>query len=225
MWQDLIFSHNTHEDHQKRIDLIKKVRSELKMTIAIMLDTKGPEYRIKTFKNQKITLNDGDKFTFTTEDIVNNKKLKENTAGSINSRINRIKEEYTIEHEYIKDGCAELLSDFTYTAEDAKNGSIPNVRITISGSYLKSLRFKIALILKKSSGNKRRALPVAEEARRLLRSGRKKQARHANAQIFSGYRKPGTLFKNPCSKRARIFLRCFAAGRRTSPCRCFYDVP
>lgn len=66
----LNFSHNTHEDHQRRIDLVKKVRSELKMPIAIMLDTKGPEYRIKTFKNQKITLKDGDKFTFTTEDIV-----------------------------------------------------------------------------------------------------------------------------------------------------------
>ena len=66
----LNFSHNTHEDHQKRIDLVKKVRSELKMPIAIMLDTKGPEYRIKTFKNQKIILKDGDKFTFTTEDVI-----------------------------------------------------------------------------------------------------------------------------------------------------------
>ena len=66
----LNFSHNTHEDHQRRIDLVKKVRSELKMPIAIMLDTKGPEYRIKTFRNQKITLNDGNKFTFTTDDIV-----------------------------------------------------------------------------------------------------------------------------------------------------------
>ena len=66
----LNFSHNTHEDHQKRIDLIKKVRNDLKLPIAIMLDTKGPEYRIKTFENQKITLNDGDKFTFTTEDVL-----------------------------------------------------------------------------------------------------------------------------------------------------------
>ena len=89
-------------------------------------------------------------FTWDTfqEWLVNNKKLKENTAGSINSRINRIKEEYTIEYEYIKDGCAELLSDFTYTTEDAKNGIIPNVRINISGSYLKGLRsLKRALIL------------------------------------------------------------------------------
>ena len=68
----LNFSHNTHEDHQRRIDLVKKVRSELKMPIAIMLDTKGPEYRIKTFKDGKITLNDGDKFIFTTEDIDGN---------------------------------------------------------------------------------------------------------------------------------------------------------
>ena len=66
----LNFSHGTHQDHQRRIDLIKKVRSDLKMPIAIMLDTKGPEYRIKTFKNQKILLNDGDSFTFTTEDII-----------------------------------------------------------------------------------------------------------------------------------------------------------
>ena len=40
----LNFSHNTYEDHQRRIDLVKKVRSELKLPIAIMLDTKGPEY-------------------------------------------------------------------------------------------------------------------------------------------------------------------------------------
>lgn len=67
------FSHNTHEDHQRRIDLVKKVRSELKMPVAIMLDTKGPEYRIKTFENQKITLNDGDKFVFTADDVVGDK--------------------------------------------------------------------------------------------------------------------------------------------------------
>lgn len=66
----LNFSHSTYEEHQKRIDTVKKVRSEMGLPIALMLDTKGPEYRIKTFKNKKITLNDGDKFTFTTRDIV-----------------------------------------------------------------------------------------------------------------------------------------------------------
>lgn len=65
----LNFSHGTHAEHQQKIDMIKKVRESLGLPIAIMLDTKGPEYRIKTFKNLKITLNDGDKFTFTTRDI------------------------------------------------------------------------------------------------------------------------------------------------------------
>ena len=65
----LNFSHGTHAEHQQKIDMIKKVRESLGLPIAIMLDTKGPEYRIKTFKNSKIILNDGDKFTFTTRDI------------------------------------------------------------------------------------------------------------------------------------------------------------
>ncbi len=66
----LNFSHGTHEEHQTKIDLIKKVRVKLGLPIPIMLDTKGPEYRIKTFENKKITLSDGDTFTFTTEDVV-----------------------------------------------------------------------------------------------------------------------------------------------------------
>ena len=70
----LNFSHGTHEEHQKKIDLIKRTRERLDMPIAIMLDTKGPEYRIKTFENGKITLKDGDFFTFTTEDIVGNEE-------------------------------------------------------------------------------------------------------------------------------------------------------
>ena len=65
----LNFSHNTHSDHAERIETIKKVREELNLPIAILLDTKGPEYRIKTFKNDKIFLNAGDKFIFTSEEI------------------------------------------------------------------------------------------------------------------------------------------------------------
>ncbi len=70
----LNFSHGTHEDHQKKIDLLKKVREKLNKPVAIMLDTKGPEYRIKTFENKKITLSDGDIFTFTTEDVIGNQE-------------------------------------------------------------------------------------------------------------------------------------------------------
>ena len=66
----LNFSHGTHEEQQRKIDLIKKVREKLELPIAIMLDTKGPEYRIKTFENKRITLKDGDEFIFTTDDVV-----------------------------------------------------------------------------------------------------------------------------------------------------------
>lgn len=63
------FSHNTHADHEKRINLIKKVREKLGLPIAVLLDTKGPEYRIKTFKDGKIFLNAGDTFTFTATEV------------------------------------------------------------------------------------------------------------------------------------------------------------
>lgn len=68
------FSHGSHEEHKKKFDLVKKVRADLRQPIAIMLDTKGPEYRIGTFENKSITLNDGDTFTFTTDDIVGNQE-------------------------------------------------------------------------------------------------------------------------------------------------------
>ncbi|MBQ7976089.1 MAG: pyruvate kinase [Clostridia bacterium] len=71
----LNFSHNTHADHERRIELIKKVRSELNLPVAIMLDTKGPEYRIKTFESGKITLNEGAEFVFTTCDVIGNEHI------------------------------------------------------------------------------------------------------------------------------------------------------
>ena len=65
----LNFSHGTHEEQKAKIDLIKKVRKKLNLPIAILLDTKGPEYRIKTFADGKVTVNMGDTFVFTTDDV------------------------------------------------------------------------------------------------------------------------------------------------------------
>ena len=66
----LNFSHNTHADHKRRIEAIKRVREELGLPIALLLDTRGPEYRIKTFENGRVVLKEGESFTFTTEDVV-----------------------------------------------------------------------------------------------------------------------------------------------------------
>ncbi len=66
----LNFSHGTHQEQQAKMDLVKRVREKLGLPIAIMLDTKGPEYRIRTFAEGSIVLKEGDPFTFTTEQIV-----------------------------------------------------------------------------------------------------------------------------------------------------------
>ena len=66
----LNFSHGTHPEQQAKMDRVKRVREKLGLPIAIMLDTKGPEYRIRTFENGSITLHEGDQFSFTTEQIV-----------------------------------------------------------------------------------------------------------------------------------------------------------
>lgn len=67
----LNFSHDTHENHLARINIIKKVREELNIPIAILLDTKGPEIRTLTLKNdEKVLLVKGQDFTLTTEEII-----------------------------------------------------------------------------------------------------------------------------------------------------------
>lgn len=65
----LNFSHGTHESHQVLIDRLKNVRTRLHLPIAIMLDTKGPEYRTGMFKGGKATVKEGDTFTFTTDKV------------------------------------------------------------------------------------------------------------------------------------------------------------
>ena len=62
----LNFSHGTHEDFAKKIQMIKTVREEKKLPLPILLDTKGPEFRIRSFKDGKIELKNGDNFFFTT---------------------------------------------------------------------------------------------------------------------------------------------------------------
>lgn len=66
----LNFSHGSYSEHEKKIELIKKVRQKLKMPIAILLDTKGPEYRIRTFASEKVTIHEGATFTFVADEIV-----------------------------------------------------------------------------------------------------------------------------------------------------------
>lgn len=85
----LNFSHGSHAEHKERIDLIKKVREKLNLPIAILLDTKGPEFRIKTFADKKITLNDGDPFIFTTDDVIGNQEMVSVSYKHLNEEMNK----------------------------------------------------------------------------------------------------------------------------------------
>ena len=82
------FSHGTHEQHLKRFEMIKKVRENLNLPIAIMLDTKGPEYRIGLFENDKITVKEGDIFTFTTDDVMGNNSKVSVSYKHLNEELN-----------------------------------------------------------------------------------------------------------------------------------------
>ena len=62
------FSHGSHEEHLGRLNMLKSVRDTMGRPVAAILDTKGPEIRIKSFGCGRITLNAGDPFTLTTEE-------------------------------------------------------------------------------------------------------------------------------------------------------------
>lgn len=68
------FSHGTHEEHKAKFGRVLKVSGELGLSIATMLDTKGPEIRLRDFEEGKVQLNPGQTFTLTTEEILGNEK-------------------------------------------------------------------------------------------------------------------------------------------------------
>ena len=64
------FSHSEHSVHQQRFETITRLRDEMGLNIATLMDTKGPEIRLRDFKDHKpVTIKDGDMFTLTTRDV------------------------------------------------------------------------------------------------------------------------------------------------------------
>jgi len=64
------FSHGTYESHTEIINTLIQARTELNAPISLILDTKGPEIRIKSFDTEKVYLEQNSKFTLTTRDVV-----------------------------------------------------------------------------------------------------------------------------------------------------------
>lgn len=82
------FSHGSHEEHKAKFDRVIKVSSELKLPIATLLDTKGPEIRLKDIEGGKTELVSGQKFILTTEEILGNNEKVTITYKGLKDDIN-----------------------------------------------------------------------------------------------------------------------------------------
>ena len=69
------FSHGSHEEHLGRFEKLKAIREELGKPVAALLDTKGPEIRLKDFKNGTEMLEAGQTFTLTTREVEGTKEI------------------------------------------------------------------------------------------------------------------------------------------------------
>ncbi|MBQ8418583.1 MAG: pyruvate kinase [Phascolarctobacterium sp.] len=69
------FSHGSHEDHGKRLAMVKAAAEKVGKVVATIADTKGPEMRLGMFVNGKVTLNEGDEFVLTTEEVLGDEHL------------------------------------------------------------------------------------------------------------------------------------------------------
>lgn len=91
------FSHGTHESHLATLTKLKRVRDELGMPVATMMDTKGPEIRVKTVADGPVALQKGQDFTLTTEEVVGD--------------VHRVAVTYANLHKELDVGCRVLLDD------------------------------------------------------------------------------------------------------------------
>lgn len=77
-------SHGNPEEWGERIATLKKVRKQMGVPLAILLDTKGPEFRVGRFKNKSVTIKRGDKFTFTTKEVEGDETIVSVTYDKLN---------------------------------------------------------------------------------------------------------------------------------------------
>ena len=97
------FSHGTHEEHKKKFARVIKVSGELNLPVATLLDTKGPEIRLRDFEGGKAELKAGQKFVLTTEEILGNAERASITYKNMNN------EDKTGMSILIEDGLREMI--------------------------------------------------------------------------------------------------------------------
>ncbi len=118
------FSHGTHEEHLQRVNTVKTIREELQKPVSLLLDTRGPEIRVKKFENDKVIIKADQTFTLTTEDITGN---EERVSITYKNLPNDVTKGDTI---LIDDGLIELkvvhISDTEIDCDVLNGGQISN---------------------------------------------------------------------------------------------------
>lgn len=106
------FSHGDYETHEKRLRVIERLRKELDLPVATLLDTKGPEIRLGKFiDNKPVEIFDGDTYTLTTEDVP-----CDNKTGSVSFK--KLPRDVSIGTRIlINDGVIELVAEKVSSTE------------------------------------------------------------------------------------------------------------
>ena len=129
------FSHGSHEEHKGRLDNLKAIRTELGKPVAALLDTKGPEIRLKEFKNGVEMLEAGQTFTLTTREVEGTKEICSITYKDLPQDVH---EGGTI---MLDDGLIKLritnVTDTDITCEVLNSGKIKNKKgVNVPGVHL-----------------------------------------------------------------------------------------
>lgn len=118
----LNFSHGTHEEQGRRMQAIREARAKCGRPVAILLDTKGPEIRVRNFEGDKVLLENGQDFTLTGRELLGNKNIASITFPDL--------------HKDIKTGTKILIDDGLIEMEvkEIKDGDI--VCTVLNGGYV-----------------------------------------------------------------------------------------
>ena len=123
------FSHGTHEEHKMKFARVIKVSGELGLPVATLLDTKGPEIRLRDFKDGKAELKEGQKFVLTTEEILGDSQIASITYKNLKNDIKLQKnKEMMLNHLFILSLFLikpSILSEYLHTTQKAATTKAP----------------------------------------------------------------------------------------------------
>ena len=132
------FSHSDHSVHQQRFETITRLRDEMGLNIATLMDTKGPEIRLRDFKDHKpVVLEDGSMFTLTSRDVEGDETICSITFPSLAKDISTgtriLINDGVIELKAVKINSTDIQCEVIHggTVSDHKGINVPGVKLSM----------------------------------------------------------------------------------------------